>query len=92
MVTSSKRILPKVIFAIRFVLNEPEKVKSGQQRRRQLDILFHGFLGIVAAECRVCRGEDRHSGIEACHDPSLQYNTQTIHYTFYLQQILTFNF
>lgn len=49
----------QVVVRIRFVLDEPQQVEAGQQRRRQLDVLLEGFARVVAAVRRVRRGQDR---------------------------------
>ena len=71
-------LLPKIILAIWFVLNEPEQIKSWQQCRRQLNVLLHRLLWIVAAEGRVCCSQNGDTSIQACHDTSLQ-QTAVIH-------------
>ena len=71
-------LLPKIILAIWFVLNEPEQIKSWQQCRWQLNVLLDGLLWIVAAEGRVCRGQNGDTSIQACHNTRLQ-QTAMIH-------------
>lgn len=65
----------QVSISVRFVLNQPEEVKTREQSSGQLDVLLNGFAGIVAAISRVSRCENRAACIQGGHDASLQIKT-----------------
>lgn len=57
---------------VRFVLDEPEQVETGEESRRQLDVLLDALAGIVAAVGWVGRRQDGAAGVEGGHDASLE--------------------
>jgi hypothetical protein len=53
------------------VEHQVHQVESAQQRRREIDVLGDGQVGVVLAADRVGRSKDRCSGVESGDDASL---------------------
>lgn len=54
-----------------FVLDEPEKVKTGEQSSWQLNVLLNTLLGVVAAIGGVSCSQNGATGIQGSHDAGL---------------------
>ena len=76
---------PQVVFAVRLVLDEPEEVEAGEERRGQLDVLLDAALRVVAAVGGVSGGEDGDARVQTRHDARLEearrINVQRTHHT-----------
>lgn len=62
---------PQIGIRVGLVLDQPQQVETGQQRRRKLNVLLDGLAGVVAPVCRVGRSQDGAAGIQRSHDASL---------------------